>query len=93
MKKSSSSVHGRGNGRNQPPSHSGSIGHNFDTKQYYDQPLKIYLVIPGEPDLTQALSSYAIPSNCFVVGSQTENTHNTILEQLDCEYDGANKNE
>ena len=90
MKKSSSSVHGHGspgsrdhgNDRNQPPSCSSSIAHNFDTKRYNNQPLKVYLVIPGEPNLTQALLLYMIPSNRFVVGSQTENTHNTIKQTV-----------
>ena len=92
MKKSSSSVHcrghgypargGHGDGRNQPPSHSGSVTHDFDAKRYNNKPLKVYLFIPGEPDLTQALSSYMIASNRFVVGSSTENTHNMIKQTV-----------
>ena len=38
--------------------------------------------IPGEPDLTRALSSYTIPSNCFTVSTQTKNTHNTIKQTV-----------
>ena len=93
MKKSpSSSVHGRGhgypakggrgNGRGQPPSRSGSVPHDFDAKRYNNKPLKVFLVIPGETDLTQALSSYTIPANRFIVGSSTENTHNTIKQAV-----------
>ena len=70
------------NGRNQPLSGSGSITHDFNANQNSNQPLKVYLVIPGEPDLTQALSSYLVPLNCFVVSSQTKNTHSTIKQTM-----------
>ena len=92
MKKPSSSVHGCGHGyparggcgdgRNQPPSRSGFIVHDFGAKGYNNKPLKVYLIIPGEPDLTQALSSYTIPSIRFVIGSSTKNTHNTIKQTV-----------
>ena len=89
-KSSSSSVHGRGHrypakggrgdGRGQPPSRSGLVPHDFDAKRCNNKPLKVFLIILGEPNLTQALSSYTIPANRFIVGSSTENTHNTIKQ-------------
>ena len=67
---------------NQPPSHSGTITHDINAKRYTNPAIKIFLVIPGEPDLTQALLPYMIPANRFVVGTDQENDHTTIKQGM-----------
>ena len=52
----------------------------FDAKQYNNKPIKLYLVIPGEPNVTQAFSSDIIVSICFVIGANHEN--NLIFHPL-----------
>ena len=66
------------NGRNQPLSGSGSITHDFNANQNSNQPLKVYLVIPGEPDLTQALSSFisSLELFCCQLSDQEYSQHN-----------------
>ena len=88
----SSSVHGRGHGShgrgghgsvcNPPPSQTGLISHNFGSKQCDNLSIKVFLVIPSESVLTQALSSYTILANQFLNGTNHESTHDTIKQAM-----------
>jgi len=74
-------VKGRSNVR-PTTSRSGVRPINFDAKNYDNGPIKLTLVVPGNPEMTMACNPCTIPAKRFMVGTNHDLTHNAVKQAI-----------
>ena len=80
--KKKSSPGDRGGHGGRQPSNS-RLGKNDDAKAGFDNPaVKIFLVFPGEEELTSAMTSYTIPAKSFVSGKNHPSASKAIVDAV-----------